>query len=170
MDRVFLSYSSTDRGFVEQLVRDLRANGVEPWYDQWEMLPGDSLIQKIGGAILDNQYFLVVLSPNSVDCEWVQRELGVALNHEFQEREVRVIPVLYQDCKMPPFLGDKVYADFRQNYRQGLSRLLGAINRRVTSTTLETSVPTKPPNYLVWNNVVGDSLRDENIVGTNLVD
>ena len=97
MVRVFVSYSSRDRGFVEQLVHDLQENGINPWYDRWEMLPGDSLMQKIGDAILENEYLVVVLSPNSAESEWVKRELGLALTREFRERRVQVIPALLQD-------------------------------------------------------------------------
>jgi len=71
MAHVFISYSSKDRGFVEQLVKDLRDNGIEPWYDQSEMLPGDSLTQKIGEAILDSDFLVIILSPNSIESEWV---------------------------------------------------------------------------------------------------
>ena len=86
MAGVFLSYSHKDRGFVEQLARDLRANGVTPWYDRWEMLPGDSLVAKIGTALLKNDYFVIILSPNSVSSQWVQRELAAALHRELQKR------------------------------------------------------------------------------------
>ena len=88
MPRVFVSYNSNDRGFVEQLVSDLQANNVQVWVDQFEMRPGDSLTQKIGAAILENDYFVVVLSPNSVQSEWVQRELSAALIREFAEKQV----------------------------------------------------------------------------------
>ncbi len=108
-------------------------NGVQSWYDNWEILPGDSLTHKIGESILDNDFFVVVLSPNSVDSEWVQRELDLALNKEFRERQVQVIPVLLRDCEVPPFLRDKVYADFRQDYHNGLVKLLRAVGHPLVS-------------------------------------
>ena len=101
MPPVFISYSSRDQSFVEQLAADLKANNVDVWFDKWEILPGDSLIQKIGDAILENDYFIVVLSPDSVGSEWVTRDLSLALNREFEQRKVSVIPLLLQRFRSP---------------------------------------------------------------------
>jgi hypothetical protein len=164
MARVFISHSSKDRGFVEQLVFDLRANGVGVWYDQWEIVPGDSLITKIGAAILDNDFFVVVLSRHSVRSEWVRRELGVALESEFRERHVSVIPALIEECTLPPFLLDKVYADFRQDYARGLASLLrGVASGRAESPAVST-VPSHAGGRTIWNNVVGDNITESNVV------
>jgi hypothetical protein len=46
--KVFLSHASEDKGrFVLDFARQLRENGVDVWLDQWEMKPGDSLVDKI---------------------------------------------------------------------------------------------------------------------------
>lgn len=170
MARVFISYNSQDRGFVEQLVKDLQSNDVEPWYDRLEMLPGDSLTQNLGSAILDNDFFAVVLSPNSVASEWVTRELGVALIREFQERQVKVIPVLYQECQIPPFLLDKVFADFRDNYGQGLNSLLRAVGSDIPAEFVATSLPTPRTQGVHWDNVIGTNLNSTNIFEANSID
>lgn len=167
MTSAFISHSSKDRGFVEQLARDLRGNGVQPWYDQWEMLPGDSLTQKIASAIWKNEYFVVVLSPHSTNSEWVQKELGVALTREFRERKIRVIPVLLRPCKIPPFLQDKVYADFQHKYRDGLVELLRALGSPRAIDRVKTSVPDVPADLLVWDNVTSINLTAANVMQTN---
>ena len=162
MSKVFVSYSSKDRGFVEQLVRDLHANGIQLWYDQWEMLPGDLLTDKIGTAIMDNDFFIVVLTRNSVASEWVRRELGVALQREFQERRVRVVPLLAEKCDIPAFLSNKVYADFTSGYREGLASLLKVLlDERLLTKPIKTTMPSDP--RVVWDNVVADNIVDSNI-------
>ncbi len=167
MTSAFISYSSEDRGFVEQLARDLRVNGVQTWYDQWEMLPGDSLTQKIASAILENEYFVVVLSPHSINSEWVKRELGVALNREFNERRVRVIPVLLRACEIPPFLRDKVYVNFQHNYCDGLVKLLHTLGSPHAIESVKSSVPHVPADLLVWDNVTSINLTRAHIVQPN---
>ena len=164
MPRAFISYSTKDRPFVEQLARDLGSNDVEVWFDRWEMLPGDSLIQKIGDAILSHDYFVVVLSPQSVDSSWVNRELGVALNREFAQAQVSVIPCPLNDCKIPPFLQDKVYADFRGPYRNGLTDLMRTLNRTHQSEHLVTSVPSDRGQQVIWDNVVSNNLYTNNLM------
>lgn len=45
---VFISHASEDKErFVRDFVEKLRKNGAKPWFDEWEMQPGDSLVEKI---------------------------------------------------------------------------------------------------------------------------
>src|SRR5712691_1039626 len=69
-------------------------------------------------------YLGVVLSPRSVASPWVQREVRAALTEEIQNECVKVLPLLIENCEIPGFLRDKLYADFRGNYQRGLSELL----------------------------------------------
>ena len=170
---VFISYSSRDRGFVEQLAGDLRRYGIKTWLDRWEMVPGDSLIQKIGGAILEAEYFIVILSPYSVESEWVNRELAVALQREFRERQVQVIPALIDDCVIPPFLQDKLYADFRGDRREGLGQLLRAINYPYIDehiAALRSAGMNAPASSLPDGPVVQDNIVRENVITSNIAD
>ena len=46
--KVFVNYGSEDKArFVRDFCARLRNNGVDAWYDRWEITLGDSLIQKI---------------------------------------------------------------------------------------------------------------------------
>ena len=100
-----------------------------PWLDEAEMRVGDSLIRKIQGAIDQTDFLCVILSPNSVSSEWVQREVDVALNGEISGKRVKVLPVLARTCDIPAFLATKVYADFRKkkDWEEGVRRLVMAV-------------------------------------------
>jgi hypothetical protein len=127
---LFISYSAKDTEFVEKLARDLVSSGVKVWWDKWVMKVGDSLHKKIQEGITNSAWLGVVLSPNSIDSPWVEKELNSALMRELEQKEVFVLPILYKDCQIPLMLKDKVYADFRSSYTQGLEALLS----RFTST------------------------------------
>lgn len=46
--KVFVSHASEDKErFVNEFATKLRVNGIDAWLDKWEMLPGDSLVDKI---------------------------------------------------------------------------------------------------------------------------
>jgi len=125
----FISYSSKDKDFAEKLANDLMEKKVGVWFDEWEIRVGDSLIEKIGREIRENDYLIVVLSPNSVASEWVKKELAEAMQREISEKRVVVLSVLYRQCQLPPFLKDKRYADFATSYESGFNELLRRFDR-----------------------------------------
>lgn len=129
MPHVFLSHSSQDKFFVRELAERLQAAGVDVWLDEAEIHVGDSLTQKIGRAIHETDYVAVVLSQNSVDSEWVQRELQMALQKELKEKNVVVLPLIFEHVEIPPFLRDKMYADFStpERYEENFPKLLKAL-------------------------------------------
>ena|SRR6267154_2035209 len=135
MKRVFLSYSSKDRDFVNRLAMDIRARGFEVWYDQWELDVGDSLLSRIQEGIKQSSWLVVVLSPNANESRWVTEELNAGLAGQLAKDQVYILPVLYKDCELPVFLRDKVYADFREDYAFGLQRLLATLRRQYLERT-----------------------------------
>lgn len=136
MPKVFISYSSEDRDFVQELATDLVRADIEVWWAEWEIKVGDSIVQKINAGIHGSGYLAVVLSPNSIKSVWVQKELNAAIAEELQRNEVFILPILYKDCKIPTLIADKKYADFRTNYERGLEDLVVAL------TYGENTIPT----------------------------
>ena len=96
MTQVFISYSRKDLIFVERLAEDLGAAGLEVWYDLSGLEGGTRWGQEIQNAIDASQCFVVVLSPNSIDSEWVEKEFMYA-----NSLKKKIIPLLYQPCKTP---------------------------------------------------------------------
>ena len=43
---------------------------------------------------------------------WVEKELNAALAIELERKDVFVLPLVIDDCDIPVFLKDKLYADF----------------------------------------------------------
>src|SRR6266404_6337327 len=126
---VFISHSSKDNEFVEKLAKHLIQAKAHVWVDTWELKVGDSLIQKIQDAIKTASALLVVLSKASVASEWCKRELSAGLMRELDEKRVVVLPVLVEDCEIPVFLREKMYADFRKDFKTGLKELVEAVAR-----------------------------------------
>lgn len=126
---IFISYSHQDKDFVDQLAAQLVRNRVYIWLDRWELHVGDSITSRIEGAITNASALLVVLSEASVESAWCRREITGGLIRELEEKRVVVLPVLVEDCTIPLFLRDKLYADFRTNFDDGLRTILEATAR-----------------------------------------
>jgi hypothetical protein len=108
--KVFVSHASEDKErFVMNFATKLRAKGIDAWLDKWEILPGDSLIDKIfEEGIKDAQAVIVVVSKNSVDKKWVREELNAAVIKKINGIS-KLIPVVIDDCKVPEALHSTVW-------------------------------------------------------------
>jgi hypothetical protein len=98
------------------------------------MRVGDSLIEKIQGAIQSADGLVVVLSRASVASEWCKKELTSGLVRELEEKRVVVFPALLENCDIPLFLKDKLYADFRADFQAGLDETLRALSPLMSDT------------------------------------
>lgn len=138
--RVFLSYSHGDRVFAQKLAIDLTRAGLDVWYDNWEIRPGDSIVDKIDHGLSGHDCLLVVLSPRSVRSNWVKRELNSTVMRSITERQIKIIPLLREPCDVPSLLADIAYANFTLSYSQGFDELLHAVG----ITTPVPAYSTKP--------------------------
>jgi hypothetical protein len=123
----FVSHSSSDKPFIRQLAADLSNSGITVWLDEQKIKVGDSIVDKVGQGLAESDYFIIVLSENSVDSQWVKKELNQALLAEIEQRKVKVLPIKLSECEIPALIKDKKYADFSLNYRSGLKDLLASM-------------------------------------------
>jgi len=148
MTSVFLSHNSKDKAFARKLSTMLKENGIKVWIDEAELKIGDSLTQKIGEAIESTDFMAVVLSYSSVNSQWVQKELALAMQKELAEKEVKVLPILKEPCEIPPFLKDKLYADFTEPklFEKQFELLLKAlgVKKNIDKITIEDKNIKKP--------------------------
>ncbi len=128
--RVFISHASEDKDrFVVDFARRLRENGVDAWLDQWEMKPGDSLVDKIfEEGLKQARAVIVVLSKVSVLKPWVREELNASMVNRIS-RGTKLIPVVIDECDVPESLRSTVWqrVDDINDYGQSLQRILSAI-------------------------------------------
>lgn len=101
--KAFVSHSHRDHEQAKNLAEALRQCSVESWLDEWEIQPGDSLVQKVDQGLRDCGVFVVLLSSASVASAWVRDELDVALIQRI-EGTARVIPVVVESCEIPTLL------------------------------------------------------------------
>ncbi|WP_252238841.1 TIR domain-containing protein [Clostridium sp. VAP51] len=130
MASIFLSHNSKDKKFVRELAGKLKNYNVKVWIDEAEIKIGDSLVKKIEHGIDDMDYLGVVLSPNSIESEWVTKEVDMAMNSEIFDKRVKVLPLLYKKCDITGFLKGKLYADFtsKKKYEESFHKLLDTLN------------------------------------------
>lgn len=144
--RVFISHSSKDKEFVRRLAADIKEVGHEPWLDEWEIQVGDCIVRKVGEGLAHADFVVLVLSPNSVESGWVEREWAPSYWNEIEMKRRIVLPVMLNDCTIPPLLKTKKYADFRKSYGPGFAQLINAIGPILQSIEPSPGQQVPPPD------------------------
>jgi len=123
MTQVFISYSRKDIAFVEQLADDLKIAGFDAWYDLSGLEGGSRWNEEIERAIKTSQYFVVVLSPDSIDSIWVKEEIFYAFN-----LKTKIVPLMYRPCVVPLGLNTVNFINVQEkNYQKNYKEILRAL-------------------------------------------
>ena len=109
--KVFISHSSADKKFVRTLKTDLKANGIDTFVDEDELEFGDSLKERLEVALDKSSHFIIILSDNATNSEWVKFELAEALSLFNKQTLAKIIPINYRKCEIPKELSELLYAD-----------------------------------------------------------
>lgn len=129
--KVFLCHSSTDKPIVRKLYQKLHAEGIAPWIDEEDLLPGQDWQQEIPKVVRAADVVLVCLSQNSITkAGYVQKEIKHALDiaDEQPEGEIFIIPVRLEECKVPERLSRWHWVNlFEEN---GYAKLMRALKTR----------------------------------------
>ena len=122
---VFVSHSHADQPFAERLVDVLRHHRVPFWYSDADIRGAQQWHDEIGRALQRCDWFILVLSPDSVASRWVKRELLYALE---QERfDGRIVPLLHRACDSEQLswtLTQLQSIDFGDSFDEGCRELL----------------------------------------------
>jgi len=89
----FISYSTVDQEFAQQLYNDLQNHGVHCWYAQHDIRGGRKLYEQIDAAVRLNDRLLLVLSDHSMNSEWVKTEIAYARQKELAENRQVLFPI-----------------------------------------------------------------------------
>jgi hypothetical protein len=81
----FISYSSMDQAFAERLHADLQDSAVRCWFAPEDMKIGDKIRPRIDDAIRIHDKLLLILSKNSINSSWVEKEVETAFEKERQQ-------------------------------------------------------------------------------------
>lgn len=129
--RVFLCHSSNDKPVVRDLYRRLREDGVSPWLDEEDLLPGQKWEVEIPKAVRSSDAVIVCLSRISTTKKgYVNKELQYALDiaNEYPEDTIFLIPLRLEECDVPQSLADRHWVNFYEE--RGYELLMRALRRR----------------------------------------
>jgi TIR domain/Domain of unknown function (DUF4384) len=111
---VFISYSHLDRSWVvHELLPALESAGLSVIIDYRDFTPGVPAFTNMERALQSSRHTLVVLTPRWVKSQWTEFE-GLLLGmSDPSARKRKLIPLLLEDCEVPPRIGILTHADLR---------------------------------------------------------
>ncbi len=95
---VFISHSSVDQAVASRLAAALVAHGIPVFYSPRNILGAQQWQEEILKAMKRCDWFLVLLSPDSVESMWVRREIAFALLEKRYENHI--VPLNYRACDL----------------------------------------------------------------------
>ncbi|WP_169314639.1 toll/interleukin-1 receptor domain-containing protein [Thiothrix nivea] len=129
MHDVFISYSRTDKPWVQKLATALETAGYSVWWDA-DLLPGQSFEDAIKSH-LDNAHRIVtVWSEASINSLWVREESSQALQRK------ALVPVMYQPVELPMPFGRIHTADLQGWEGDASDPRFRQLLQAITQTTL----------------------------------
>lgn len=105
----FISYNHADKPLAEALAEGLRKAGYRVWIDSGELRVGDSLVAAISSAIDQVDFLVALVSSTSVESNWCQKEISLAMTGEIAQKGITVLPCQVGGVTMPATLTDKLY-------------------------------------------------------------
>jgi len=119
---------------VRDLYSRLKANGIDPWLDEENLLPGQDWHLEIRKAVRATDAVIVCLSQGSI-CKvgFVNKEIKYALDvaDEQPEGTIFIIPLKLEDCTVPERLRSWQWVNFFEP--RGYERLMHALRERATT-------------------------------------
>jgi hypothetical protein len=132
--RVFLCHASDDKDAVRALHCRLQNDGVDPWLDEEELLPGQDWESEISRAIRQSDVFVICLSATSIGKRgFLQREIRVArrVAEEMPSGTIFIVPARLDECAVPEDLRHLQWVDlFRPKGYETLLRGLKVARSR----------------------------------------
>ena len=125
MPRIFISHSSKDNAFADQLAYALRAQNAEVWIDLSDIPAGMKWSSAIQQGLDACEVMLLIISPDSMASSNVEDEWQYYIDNN-----KLIIPVLWIPTKVHFQLGRYQYVDFHQpEFEAALDRLIRELAR-----------------------------------------
>jgi hypothetical protein len=129
--KVFISYRKTHPEPAKAIAERLGKEGLYPWFDEWEIVPGDSLVGKIDEAFETSIAFVPVLTEDYSDGKWATAEMETAITKRISTG-YRIVPWRHEaSARIPPLLEPLVYVDATahspENFESQVAKLISGI-------------------------------------------
>jgi hypothetical protein len=124
---VFISHRGSDADLASRLAEEIQRKGYNVWLDDWEILVGDSVVERINVGLENAKYAVICYSDSGVISNWMSREWMSALARQLEGHGIRLLPVRLSGGTPPAILADIRYADLVKDWDRGVAELMRSL-------------------------------------------
>ncbi|MEH2960541.1 TIR domain-containing protein [Candidatus Merdisoma sp. JLR.KK006] len=166
--KVALSFAGEQRDYVEKVSKELTRLNVKHFYDYKEQVDlwGKNLIQYLDSVYFEKAlYFVPFISAEYVEKVWTRLEVSSALDRNKNESRPNfqqyILPVRFDDTRVPGLVGSIAYIDARKSTPRELARMiyekLNGNKKKAETDSEEDNTQFLPINYN--NKINADKLK-----------
>src|SRR5215475_1724083 len=120
MASIFVSHRCADTSQATRLASELKAAGHSVWLDEWNIGPGDSIVERIDRGLESVEYMVLCLSTAGVSTPWISREWMSTLARQLNGANIRLLPVVLSGGPLLAVLADIKYVDLTTDWNGGV--------------------------------------------------
>lgn len=141
---IFISYCQKDKERVTLFASMLANNGFDIWMDVKNISLGESIVSSIATGLNEASIYMLFISKNSNKSSWVNEELNIALSMSINNKTLKIVPVLLDDCEIPLVLTGRKYLDARNSIQTALLQLNEELQKNSLNKSYHISLQKKP--------------------------
>jgi hypothetical protein len=132
---VFVSHNGREKPLIERLCIALQTAGIEPWFDEWALAPGDEWIREVEHVLDTVPVVLVCFGVHGVE-PWQDAQRQAAIERAVSVGKSAVVPLLLPGApvavELPGFLRGRTPLDLRAEaeWGRGIARLTTTVEKR----------------------------------------
>lgn len=110
---VFISHSKKDVEFVREVAIKLKKAGIRLFFDEWNIKYGEDIVRALNKGLEASKTILFFMSKSSLNSNWVEYEQNISIFNDPLNLNLKLIPILIEDCDIPDSLKRLKYIDAR---------------------------------------------------------
>lgn len=130
---VFISHASKDKlAAVNDIRNELRALGVNVWYDTDRIAWGDGLSSIIDDGLQNCEFGIIVISRRYFKSRWCNKELQTLVDRNFENGRKVILPLLLnvtilEAVEKYPFLDDIKMVEYKKGQEKDIALLFARV-------------------------------------------
>lgn len=137
--KVFVSYNHADKKIAVQIATAIKAYGTDVWFDEWKIVLGDSIEDKISKG-LQATHFVFLISKNTDNSRYQKREFLSSLSNFINSGTPKIIPILLDDAMIPELIKDIKHHHYEGGTKNDWDAIVGSITGKLPDTSVAKAI------------------------------